>query len=82
MEERREEPEYPSGRVTRLLRARLEAGECSPGERLPSVAALAAGLAVRHGTVRRALGRLDEGLIVTLPRYGTFRSRQGHAAKD
>jgi len=77
------EPEYPSDRVTRLLRARLEAGECSPSERLPLVAAFAAELAVGHGTVRRALGRLrDEGLIVTLPRYGTFRSRRGHAAKD
>jgi DNA-binding GntR family transcriptional regulator len=32
------------------------------------------------GTIRRALGRLqDEGLIVTLPRYGTFRSRRDRA---
>jgi DNA-binding transcriptional regulator YhcF (GntR family) len=71
--------------VTRPLRARLEAGECSPGERLPSVAAFAAELAVGHGTARSGgrWGRLrDEGLIVTLPRYRTFRSRQGHAAKD
>jgi len=35
-----------------------------------------------HGTIRRALGRLqDEGLIVTLPRYGTFRSGRD-PAKD
>ena len=33
-----------------------------------------------HGTIWRALGRLqDEGLSVTLPRYGTFRSRRDPA---
>jgi DNA-binding GntR family transcriptional regulator len=69
--------EYPADRATRLLRARLEAGEWPPGGRLPSVAVLARELEVGHGTVRRALARLEaEGLITTLPRYGTFRSRQ------
>jgi GntR family transcriptional regulator len=58
-----------------LLRARLAADEWEPGHRLPTVAALAADYQACHGTIRRALGRLqDEGLIVTLPRYGTFRS--------
>jgi DNA-binding GntR family transcriptional regulator len=77
------EPEYPADRVTRLPRARLEAGDwVAPGERLPSVAALAVEYRTGHGTIRKALGRLqDEGWIVTLPRYGTFRSRQG-PAKD
>ena len=69
--------------MTRLLRARLEAGEWAPGERLPSVAALATEYQAGHGTIRRALGRLqDEGWIRTLPCYGTFRSRRGPAAKD
>ena len=75
--------EYPADRVTRLIRARLEAGEWAPGERLPSVAAFAAEYQTGHGTIRRALGRLqDEGWLTTLPRYGTFRSRHGPAAKD
>ncbi len=79
-----EEPEveYPADRVTRLIRARLEAGEWPPGGRLPSVAALASEYQTGHGTIRRALGRLqDEGWLTTLPRYGTFRSRRG-PAKD
>jgi DNA-binding GntR family transcriptional regulator len=66
--------------LTRLLRARLAADEWEPGHRLPAVAALAADYQACHGTIRRALGRLqDEGLIVTLPRYGTFRSRRDRA---
>ncbi len=76
------EVEYPADRATRLLRARLDAGEWPPGGRLPSVAVLARQLEVGHGTIRRALARLqDEDLITTLPRYSTFRSR-GPAAKD
>jgi DNA-binding GntR family transcriptional regulator len=68
--------------LTRLLRARLAADEWEPGQRLPAVAALAADYQAGHGTIRRALGRLqDEGLIVTLPRFGTFRSRRD-PAKD
>jgi DNA-binding transcriptional MocR family regulator len=46
------------------------AGEFAPGERLPSVAALASEYQAGHGTIRRALGRLqDEGWLTTLPRY-------------
>jgi hypothetical protein len=66
--------------LTRLLRARLAADEWEPGQRLPTVAALTADYQAGHGTIRRALGRLqDEGLIVTLPRYGTFWSRRDRA---
>jgi DNA-binding transcriptional MocR family regulator len=66
-----------------LLRARLEAGEWAPGERLPSVATLAAEYGVGHGTVRRALSRLqDEGWLTTLPRYGIFRSRRTPSDQD
>jgi DNA-binding GntR family transcriptional regulator len=47
------------------------------------VAALATEYQAGRGTIRRALGRLqDEGWLTTLPRYGTFRSRRGPAAKD
>jgi DNA-binding GntR family transcriptional regulator len=47
------------------------------GPETAAVAALAADYQACHGTIRRALGRLqDEGLIVILPRYGTFRSRR------
>jgi DNA-binding GntR family transcriptional regulator len=62
--------------LIRLLSARLAADKWEPGQRLSAVAALAADYQAGHGTIRQALGRLqDEGLIVTLPRYGTFRSR-------
>jgi DNA-binding FadR family transcriptional regulator len=71
------EGEYPPDRATRLIRARLEANEWAPGERMPSVAILARELGVGHGTVRRALKRLEaDGLVVTLPRYDTYRSRR------
>jgi DNA-binding GntR family transcriptional regulator len=77
------EPEYPADRMIRLIRAWLEAGDwVAQGERLPGMAVLAAEYGTGHGTVGKALSRLpDEDLIVTLPRYGTFRSRRGPASK-
>jgi DNA-binding transcriptional MocR family regulator len=72
-----------SGQTVQPLIARPpRGGGWAPGERLPSVAALAAELEAGHGTVRRALQRLaDEGLVVILARYGTYRSRRGGAPR-
>jgi DNA-binding FadR family transcriptional regulator len=39
--------EYPADRVYRLLLARLEAGEWEPGQRIPSVSALASQIGAR-----------------------------------
>jgi DNA-binding GntR family transcriptional regulator len=77
---RRRHPQQQEDQLTRLLRARLATDDWEPGQRLPAAAALAAEYQAGHGTIRRGLGRpQDEGLIVTLPRYRTFRSRRDRA---
>lgn len=68
-------PEYPTDRVERELRARLSAGEWQPGERIPSVGTLAEEHETSRATVSKAVQRLvDQGLLVVLPNYGTFRA--------
>jgi GntR family transcriptional regulator len=67
--------ELPSDRVLADLRRRIEAGEWASGEALPAVAALAGHYGVSRGAVSRALRRLaDDGLVRTVPRWGTFRA--------
>lgn len=67
--------ELPRDRVARELRARVEANEWAPGERLPAYDALAASLGTSKATLSHAVQRLvDEGLLVVLPNYGTFRN--------
>lgn len=66
--------ERPSARVERELRTRLAAGEWSPGERLPSVAALSAEYGVARSTVLSALRRLEsDSLVEIVSNWGTFR---------
>ena len=66
--------ELPSERVARELRARLDAGEWSPGDRLPSIGALTDQYQVSRATVVKALKVLiSEDRIVTRPGWGTFR---------
>jgi DNA-binding GntR family transcriptional regulator len=70
------EPELPSRHVEADLRRRCEAGEWAPGERLPSVAELAAHYRVARNTITKALRRMaDDGLIEIVPNWGTFRAR-------
>lgn len=65
--------ELPSERVTDDLRARVEGGEWQPGEALPTVSELAASYSVSRATVAKAVRVLvDEGLLVTRARWGTF----------
>ena len=65
----------PSQRVEAALRARVAAGEWKPGERLPSVAELAAQYGVARSTVIAAERRIEaDGLIEIVPNWGTFRS--------
>ncbi len=57
------------------LRRRIAEGEWQSGEALPAVAALAAHYGVSRGAVSRALRVLAaEGLVRTVPRWGTFRA--------
>lgn len=72
MTERGREP--PGQRIERDLRVRIERGEWSSGQRLPSVAELAAHYGVAKNTVLRVLRRLAaDGLVDVVPNWGTFK---------
>lgn len=63
-------PPYEQLRV-QLTRA-IARGSLSPGDRLPTVRALAADLGLAPGTVQRAYRELESaGLVVTRGRHGT-----------
>ncbi|HWG64208.1 MAG TPA: winged helix-turn-helix domain-containing protein [Streptosporangiaceae bacterium] len=65
--------ELPSERVARDLRERIQRGEFSSGDPLPPVTELAESYGVARATVAKALRVLvDDGLVVTRPRWGTF----------
>jgi DNA-binding GntR family transcriptional regulator len=67
--------ERPGERVAADLRRRMSGGEWASGEALPTVAELAASYQVGKATVTRALRVLAaEGLVRTVPRWGTFRA--------
>ncbi len=60
-------------RVASRLRAKIQAGEFAPGERLPTEQALSAAYAVSRPTVRSALAQLcDEGLVLKRQGLGSF----------
>jgi len=68
-------PELPSQRVEAALRARINAGEWQPQERLPSVAQLASEYGVARSTVVAALRRIEtDGLVTIVSNWGTFRT--------
>jgi GntR family transcriptional regulator of abcA and norABC len=68
-------PQLPSDRVTAELRARIQAGEWQPEERMPSVKQLADELKSSRATVTKALHALEaEGLVVIVQSWGTFRA--------
>ena len=68
-------PERPSEIVAADLRRRIAAGEWEMDEALPTTAALAEHYSVSQSTVTRALRVLAaEGLVHTVPRWGTFRA--------
>ena len=57
------------------LRRRIAADEWAVDEALPTTAALAEHYQVSQATITRVLRLLaDEGLIVTVPRWGVFRA--------
>lgn len=69
-------PEEPPGiTVERDLRRRLEAGEWTSGQQMPSVADFAEQYGVANRTISRVLGRLAaDGLVRLVPRWGTFKT--------
>ena len=69
-------PELASRQVEDDLRRRCRVGEWKAGERLPAVADLAQHYGVARNTVTKALRRLaDDGLVESVPSWGTFRPR-------
>ena len=59
--------------VSEAIAARIRRGSVAPGERLPTVRALAADLALAPNTVAKAYRRLEaDGLIQGRGRNGTF----------
>ncbi|WP_043623644.1 winged helix-turn-helix domain-containing protein [Nonomuraea candida] len=69
-------PGYVYVQVADHIAARVEAGELTPGTRLPGERDLAQEYGVAIGTVRRAVQELrDRGLVVTLPAKGTYIAR-------
>jgi GntR family transcriptional regulator len=66
-------PEYPTDRVERELRERVESGEWAAGAQIPSVGDLAEQHHASRTTISKAVRRLvDDGVLVLLPNYGTF----------
>jgi DNA-binding transcriptional regulator YhcF (GntR family) len=65
-------PEPPYEQVREQVRAQVEAGELSPGTKLPTVRALAADLDLATNTVARAYRELEAlGVIETRGRAGS-----------
>jgi GntR family transcriptional regulator len=65
--------EHPHRQIADHLRAQIRRGDWGPGERLPSIPAIAAQFGVAKQTVQRTIDALRiEGLLITKPGSGTF----------
>lgn len=65
--------EFPHRQIAADLRARIRRGDWAPGERLPSIPAIAAMYGVAKQTVQRTIDQLRvEGLLITKPGSGTY----------
>ncbi len=65
--------EFPHRQIASQLRARIHRGEWGPGEKLPSIPAIAEAYGVAKQTVQRSIDQLRiEGLLITRPGSGTF----------
>ena len=68
-------PMLPSDRVEADLRRRIAAGAWPPGGALPNVAELARHYGTSGATISKVLKRLaDDGLVVVIRSWGTFRT--------
>jgi GntR family transcriptional regulator len=65
--------EFPHRQIATELRARIHRGDWAPGERLPSIPAIAEMYGVAKQTVQRTIDQLRvEGLLITKPGSGTY----------
>jgi len=65
--------EWPHRQIAGQLRTRIRRGDWQPGERLPSIPAIAETYGVAKQTVQRAIDQLRvEGLLITKPGSGTY----------
>ena len=65
--------EFPHRQIAAQLRARIHRGEWGPGDKLPSIPAIATAYGVAKQTVQRTIDQLRiEGLLITRPGSGTF----------
>jgi GntR family transcriptional regulator len=65
--------EHPHRQIAGQIRAQVQRGDWGPGERLPSIPAIAALYGVAKQTVQRAVDQLRvEGLLITKPGSGTY----------
>jgi DNA-binding GntR family transcriptional regulator len=63
----------PYLRVAAELREKIANGEILPGEQVPSLDRLAETNSISRTTARRAIQVLmDEGLVISRPRWGVF----------
>jgi GntR family transcriptional regulator len=65
--------EFPHRQIAAQLRERIRRGEWNPGERLPSIPAMAEMFGVAKQTVQRTVDQLRvEGVLITKPGSGTY----------
>lgn len=65
--------ESPHRQIAEAIRARIRRGDWQPGERLPSIPAIAQMFGVAKQTVQRTVDQLRvEGLLITKPGSGTY----------
>ena len=68
------------GQIKDGLRRMIVTGALEPGEKLPSVRAMAMDLAINPNTIHRAYTELEaEGFIYSIPGKGSFASRRESA---
>ena len=68
------------GQIKDGLRKMIVTGAVAPDEKLPSVRAMAAQLAINPNTIQRAYAELEaEGFIYSVPGKGSFAADRGQA---
>ena len=68
------------GQIRDGLRRMIVSGALEPGEKLPSVRAMAVDLSINPNTIQRAYAELEaEGFICSVPGKGSYTARGGSA---
>ena len=71
------------GQIKDGLRKMIVTGAVAPDEKLPSVRAMAAQLAINPNTIQRAYAELEaEGFIYSLPGKGSFAADKGQPSES